>query len=372
MNSKLSTIVYKWLRRSGIKVSLNYLDQQLQSHPDFPSLASITDTLDELNIDNLSLVVDREKLDQLPVPFLAHNPADRVGFVVVNNSSQIKNDKVFEKNWDGIVVLAEKPVNWYYAANEKALGNEKKIRKQIILATVVIVFLAAFSLFSQFSVSLAGLLLASIMGLGVAILIVQQELGISNEITEQLCNVGKETDCNAVIHSKGGKIGKWLNWADAGIIYFSSFLFLLVAYPGNPLLSLLSVVGIPFVFFSVYYQWWRVRKWCTLCLLTVSMLTVQFILLLPVALRLLNGGVEILDVDSLSFSSFIFASIAAIWLLVIKPTLQRRKELTDNNYSLQRFKNDPDIFSALLQSQRTVDTTPFENDLQLGNPGAAN
>ena len=39
MNAKLSTAVFNWLRYSGIKVSRTYLDHQLQSHPDYPSLA---------------------------------------------------------------------------------------------------------------------------------------------------------------------------------------------------------------------------------------------------------------------------------------------------------------------------------------------
>lgn len=50
--------------------------------------------------------------------------------------------------------------------------------------------------------------------------------------------------------------------------------------------------------------------------------------------------------------------------------MQNNKELTDRNFSLLRFKNNPDTFKALLQQQRRVDVTPFDDDLQLGNPEA--
>jgi hypothetical protein len=371
MNAKLSPIVFKWLRYAGITVSKKYIDDHLQSHPDYPALVSITDTLDELGIENISLVVDKEKLDELPVPFLAHSPLNGGGFVVINNiEQQIRQDKEFEKSWDDIVVLAAKPADWYHAENEKFLAKEKTIRHQIIIGIAAIVLLAGFTLFNYFTISLAGLLLASLAGLGIAILIVQQELGISNEITEQLCNAGKETDCNAVINFKGSKLSKWLNWADAGIIYFISFLLLLVASPANPLLSLLAAAAIPFIFFSVYYQWRVVKKWCTLCLLTLSILIVQFGLLLPIALNLVKAGTEIFTVNGLLFSVFVFTSTAAVWLLVIKPALQKNKQLVDKNYSLLRFKKNPDIFNALLSKQKKVDTTPFENDYQLGNPDA--
>lgn len=368
MNAKLTQPVFKWLRLSGINVSRRYLDNQLQSHPDYPSLVSITDTLDELDIENMSLVVDKERLDELPVPFLAHNSLQDGSFIVVNDlKKQIKGDKEFEKNWDGIVVLAAKPANWHHRENEKALAKDKAIWNQTLLGMAAVVLSAAFSLFNHFSFQPVGLLLATLAGVGVAVLIVQQELGISNEITEQLCSAGKETDCNVVINSKGSKLTQWFNWADAGVIYFASFLVLLIASPANPVLSLLSAAAIPFIFFSVYYQWRVVKKWCTLCLITVAVLLLQFVLLLPSLVRFESNT---FNVGSMFFAAFIFVATAASWLLVVKPYLQKNKELTDKNYSLLRFKNNPDIFNALLHQQRQVDIAPFANDLQLGNPDA--
>jgi uncharacterized membrane protein/thiol-disulfide isomerase/thioredoxin len=201
-----------------------------------------------------------------------------------------------------------------------------------------------------------------------AVLIVQQELGISNELTEQLCNTGKNTDCDAVMHSKGSRVAKWFNWADAGIIYFSSFLLILVSSsPGLLILAVISAAAIPFTFFSLYYQWGVVKKWCPLCLITVAVLWVQFILLLPLLIKFDMAAVE---KSEAAFTVFIITVVAAVWLLIIKPIFDKNKELTGKNYSLLRFKNNPDIFITLLQQQRRVDITPFENDLQLGNSAA--
>lgn len=368
MPEKLSVAIFKWLRQSSIRVSRRYLDQQLQSHPDYPSLVSVTDTLDELGIDNMSLVVDKEKMHELPVPFLAHSPVNGGSFIVISDiQRQIKQSKSFEKEWDGIVVLAEKPDGWMHGENEKALVKEKAVKKYTFLGIAAMVILTIFSLSEILSFQAAALLLTAFAGMAIAVLIVQQELGISNEITEQLCSAGKETDCKAVISSKGAKLAGWFSWSDAGVIYFASFLLLLVVSPDISLLSLFSASAVPFVFFSIYYQWWIVKKWCTLCLLTVAVLIVQFLLSLP----------SLLQFNSITFSSFvitvarfIFLAVAIAWLLVAKPVLQKNKELEDKNFSLLRFKNNPDIFNALLKQQRKVDTTPFENDLQRGNPDA--
>jgi hypothetical protein len=70
------------------------------------------------------------------------------------------------------------------------------------------------------------------------------------------------------------------------------------------------------------------------------------------------------------FAVFEFIVTAAVWLELIKPALQEIKDLTSSNFSLLRFKNNPNVFSSLLRRQRRVNMAPFENDLQLGNPDA--
>ncbi len=370
MSEKLCAAVYNWLKQSGIRVSRRYLDQQLQSHPDYPSLASITDTLDDLGVDNMSLVVDKEKMDELSAPFLAHSPVNGGSFIVINDMlRQIKQNKNFERDWDGIVVLAEKPDNWKHEENETTLAKEKKVKGYTFFGIAAIVISAILSLSEILNFQTAGLLLTVLAGIAITVLIVREELGISNEITEHLCrSAGMETDCNAVISSKGTKLAGWFSWSDAGIIYFASFLLLLVVSPDIPLFSLFSASAIPFVFFSIYYQWQVVKKWCILCLLTVAILIIQFFLLLPF---LFQFNSNMFFSSAFTVAGFIFLTIATTWLLAVKPVLQKNKELGAKNFSILRFKNNPDVFNALLMQQRKIDTASFEDDLQIGNSGAA-
>ncbi len=376
MVAKPEQLVDRWLRSMGIDISSSLLREKLITHPDYPSLLSVTDTLDGLGIDNAALIIDKERLNEAPVPFLAHY-AVKGEFIIINNIvKQIQSNPDFEKNWNGTALLAEKPDNWQHAENLERLVKENK-RKQTILFTLFsVVTLAGLCLINNLSWQLTGLLITTFTGLTVAVLIVQHELGISNELTEQLCSAGKHTDCDAVMHSKGSRFSKWLNWADAGIIYFASYSLLLVIllYTGNTgdivLLAVLSCAAVPFTMFSLYYQWQVVKKWCTLCLLTVAVLWLQFTLLIPVTLSLLKSEFNNISFNAISFTAFIFSLVVASWLLIIKPTLQRNNELTDTSFSLLRFKYNPAIFEALLKKQRQVNITPFDNDVQLGNPDA--
>jgi len=376
MTRSADIIVYNWLREMKISASKTYIRQQLLSHPDYPSLLSITDTLDELGIENAALVVDKERLNEIPVPFLAHTAAKGGEFILITDLKKLfKKHTDFEKQWNGVIVATEKPEQWNNAENEKWLAKEKRQKRFLWLTIASIIFISALSLWNQFSWQYLGLFITSLAGFGVAVLIVQHELGISNEFTEQLCAAGKNTDCDAVMQSKGSKFLSWFNWADAGIIYFSSvFLLLTISFfvgtvqPLTTILSLLATFSLPLTFFSVYYQWRIVKKWCPLCLATVVLLWAQFFILLPQLLSLTQsfGNISFNDVLLSSFLLFITAT-AWLWL---KPLLKENKKLETENFAGKRFKYNADVFMAVLEKQRKIDTIPFKNDLQLGDPTA--
>lgn len=389
MAATLENIVGRWLRRMTISVSPHFLREKLQSHPDYPSLLSVTDTLDELGIDNAALQIDKEMLQEAPLPFLAHHTAKGEFVIIDNINKQVKPGSDFEKNWNGAALLGEKPENWRHAENEKRLTDEKKSLQTLIFSVLFVVALAALTLVNGFSWQLTALLVVSLCGLAVAILIVQEELGIHNELTEKLCHAGKNTDCRAVMHSKGSWFPKWLNpvasrlpagtvgWADAGIIYFTAYNLLLIAFlysddvSGITILAVLSAAAMPFTFFSLYLQWQVVKKWCPLCLITVAVLWGQAALLYPVTLSLAKGaGWSLFSFTIIAFTVFIFSVIGTGWFLLLKPSLESNKKLTTLNFSLRRFKNNPALFEILLLQQRQVDTTPFKHDLQLCNAAA--
>lgn len=393
MNNRFENLIYHWFRSMKIPVSKTYLKQQLQSHHDYPSLISITDTLDNFNIPNGAYAIEKEKLNEVPLPFLAHSGIKGGEFELVTNiEKHLQQHPDFIKQWDGIAVIAEKSERLENSENEKQLHKEKSDKRLQLFFASIIIALSLFSLWNHFSLPIAALLLTTIAGVFTGLLIVQEELGISNEFTEQLCAAGKNTDCHAVIHSKAGssRNSKWMQWlnlgtiglADAVIIYFSSlFLLLTVSLYNNStpsfinLFFIISVATLPVTLFSIYYQWRVVKKWCTLCLATVALLWIQFALIFGA-----ETGAELDEASMIYFgdfstntillSAFIFISVTAAWTLLVKPALQKNIELQDKNFSLLRFKNDPKIFNALLRGQRTVDTTAFENDLQLGNPDA--
>jgi len=93
MPGNLSHIIWKWMKSHDIHLSRKLLRQTLERHPDYPTALSVTETLEEFGIENLTLKVEREKLHEVPVPFLAHIISNGGDFRLISDPLQIKTAK---------------------------------------------------------------------------------------------------------------------------------------------------------------------------------------------------------------------------------------------------------------------------------------
>src|SRR5688572_67143 len=78
-------IIGRWLSLLKIPASVALVKSQVKSHPQYPSLVSITDTLDWLGIENMAVEIEKEQLQEISTPFLAYLGDDAGGFVIVEN-----------------------------------------------------------------------------------------------------------------------------------------------------------------------------------------------------------------------------------------------------------------------------------------------
>jgi thiol-disulfide isomerase/thioredoxin len=367
------TIISQWLSGVGIKVSHNYLKQQLQTHPDYPSMLCITDTLEGLGIEYAAVQIEKEQLPEIPVPFLVHLTGNGGEWVIVKNRDHLDQQfPLFFERWKGTVLAAEKTEGWHNTDNEKELQKEKRASLQNIII-LCLGFVFAFTIMVTSGSNLqASVLMTAIAGLFISWLIVSKDLGIDNKLANQVC--GAATDCNAVIHSKAGKLPGGLSWGDIGLVWFSfQTLFLVIsilsenAYQAQSLLTFSAIFYLPFAVFSLFYQWRIAKKWCRLCLMVVGILITQAVLLLP---GIFLDAVTWPDFNSIGMAILLLAVGMIVWLPAKKLMAEKRR-LESETWSLKRFKNNIDVFSALLTKQRKVDTRPWEKDLQIGNPDGA-
>jgi thiol-disulfide isomerase/thioredoxin len=133
------------------------------------------------------------------------------------------------------------------------------------------------------------------------------------------------------------------------------------------LLSFINLLSLPYIFFSVYYQWKIVKQWCILCLTVQAVIVLQ--LLIAVAGNLYNTSFIAMPFHT--YIQLLFCFFAPpVLLYIIMPALKKAKESKEHYNTLQRFKNNGEVFDAILHKQKSIQHAADGLGITLGNPNA--
>lgn len=389
-------VVSLFLKELSVKVTDTTLENALISHPDYPSLLSISDVLSDYGVTNVSFKASFEKLERISTPFITQIRGEEVpeSFytitrTVTNNGLSYynpqrhrwedTNKENFEKKWQGIVLLAdaeEKRDEENYSKKHREEARLKAAKYVTFLSLPLIAIVASISALVNYGTSAIYPVLFSLLSLAgsiVASLLLWYEVDQYNPVLQQICSSGKKVNCAAILHSKAAKIAG-ISWSSIGFTYFAGGLFVLL-FSGivNPqalfVLAWLNVLAIPYVFFSLYYQWRIAQQWCVLCL------CVQGLLVLQLLTALTAGWYHAVPVSSIFSDKLIITiilsySIPFFIVSLLLPAYRTAKESRRNKIELQRLKHNPQIFSALLAKQKAVTENPEGLGITIGNPYA--
>lgn len=373
--------VMKWLRLQHMPVAESHLRLRLESHPDYPSLIAVQDTLEELSIKSYACEGTKEELKKEGKPFLAHfNMGEGHVLIFRDVATAEKKIKDFDKNWSGNVMFAEPAKGYGNPEHDKLYKKEKQNRW--FGTTAILLFTSATLGFSiaTGSVPIILLTISNFIGLYFSGLIAQKEFGISNSVSDKICSMAKHSRCESVLFSNGAKLFNWLTWGDVGITYFTASLiyipYTLITGNFNGLQSyyLISLTGLIFPLYSLYYQWKVVKQWCMLCIAVLTVLgvnaiisTTQFIGVSasPFSTPWRRAGVEVL------YLAIIISLILCTWQL-LKSLYQKSLASLTNEIRATRLKRNPEIFNALLQQEtdNPINLPEIDEAIRFGNSTA--
>ncbi|MFT3749898.1 MAG: vitamin K epoxide reductase family protein [Agriterribacter sp.] len=392
-NCEKTTI--RLVRSHKVSITDTTIRTSLETHPDYPSLLSISDFLHNYNIENIALKTKVENFSAFSAPFIAHITLPRTkekGFALVhavrnntilyedtNKNKLIEEDiSQFKQRFSGYALLVDSTE----AISEKDFGRKQRQEKfKGIAETVAILFLPVIVLIQLVSLLIiqppsvvifpALFLLLSLTGTAISFLLLLFEIDNHNPLLKEICLGGKKVNCEAVIQSRASGIGG-VSWSCIGFCYFSGIL-LMQLFTGITnrhtlsLLTLFNLLSLPYVFFSIYYQWKVVKQWCLLCL------AVQAVLLLQLLISL-GGAFHSLTFLTMSFAGFtqmlaLFLLPALVFYITI-PALKKSKEGKEHHNELQRFKNSSQVFDVLLGRQKKIQQATEGLGITLGNPNA--
>lgn len=337
-------LVDKYLDLNNFFNAKKEFEDLFLSHPNYPSLFAITDSLNTLSIDNIVIKVPKEQLNELPNSFLAIFNNDLVLVDKTESSVVIETEKGkkitlaiddFSEGWNGVVLAIEANES----QEEKIVSENPKWLKHGVLFLALIVLS---SFYNDYKIYDYGLLITSLLGLLISVFIVQEKFGIDNQIVSKLCNINPSTSCESVIKSDNEGANKWFGFSDLPLLFFmTSVLAILIGSTNSFLVGFLSLMALPVIVYSIWVQKFQVKKWCVLCLSISALMIIQGIV------WAFESGFR-LNFTLTNLFQYLFSLIvvSSLWS-VVKPVIEARLKAEESVKSLTKFRRNFTLFEFL-------------------------
>ncbi len=293
MKGKPNSILTDLLGVLSVPHTAEYSDSRCDSMP-FKSLYGLSTLLKEYGVESVGYAfINKAAICGVPAPFIAQTT---LGLVIVNSingsETEYTSQGVREKiDTDRFIKACTGNIFCVYP-NSGAIEPDYSTHRWIswaaqvkkwtlwILSAILFCYLCVSrGVFAEWSViPLIGIYL---IGIYICFLLVQKTLKIHSHTADRMCGVIEAGGCDSVLETKASSFFGIFNWSEVGLSYFSVSLFVLLLFPQY--ISYLAVINfccLPFSFWSVWYQKFRAKAWCTLCLCVQALLWLLFVVYL--------------------------------------------------------------------------------------------
>ncbi len=286
---KGTTIFSDFLTCLGVPHTGEYSDSQFRTMS-FKSLFGFSRLLDSYGVENeAAQVSDKGILTEIATPFLAQLGS---GFVIVTSAGPDRVDYIyyhdreslpaaeFKRRWSGVVLRA-----FPSATSEEPQYGKHHFRKLADTAkewilTVCVAFLAVTGFIMAGlgrNLSETFLVATDAGGLAVCWLLILKSLRIKSHAADRMCGILQKHGCDTVLEQKASTFFGLVRWSEVGLSYFTVSTLVLFIFPDCVRhLALINGCCLPFTVWSISYQKFRIKAWCTLCVTVQCLLWCQF------------------------------------------------------------------------------------------------
>lgn len=366
--------LFLYLKKLNVHINKKEFIIQYESHPAYPSLLAVSDTLNFFNIENGAIHVEAAEISALPSVFmtkLKDVSNDTLAFVetkkngnsytiYANSKKQHISKSTLLSQWKGMVFLIENNVGKAY----------KKQQFTLIHILMISCFFSLLLLFRETISTLPYFILwfLSIFGFGFSLLALQNIFNFDSSLKDVVCKSNHEfSGCDAVLHSSE----KSSILSDVSIVFFSyQFISFLIATYTNTfeayffIQKLALFAALPILVFSIYYQVIKIKKRCRICIAISAIILSELAIILSFQ--------EDISFQQIPFFQYNFHVFIFLFLLVgwhfLKNTLRSNKEMKVTIVHANRFKRNYTVFRNTLISTPKV-ALP-QTCLTFGNPNA--
>jgi uncharacterized membrane protein len=381
---KGNNIFTSFLDLLKVKHTRTFSDRYFNEHPHKYNLFGLSKMLSDYGIENAATkIADKEHdIFEIETPFIAPFGGD---FVPVY---QVDSDKVryiwrgkettnaisdFLNAWSGVILLAEPAEN----AGEPAYKENKKkellnaVQKYLLFFAAGLILVSGYISQSVFTnLGLNMLLILNLLGIYTGYLLVLKQFHIHSQYADKICSLFKQHDCNDILESKAAKFWGIFGWSEIGLGYFSANTIILLFLPSSIcFLAIINILALPYSFWSVWYQKFRAKQWCVLCLI------VQILFWLLFAVDLFAGFIQLPAFDSTAISGIaVIICIFGVCILGINwlvPKLSKGNQIEKLKQEINSMKSNESVFRVILKERPFVKIEKTDSQIIFGEPDAS-
>lgn len=378
-NDYILLLISKFLKRVNRPFKKKELTVALLSHPFYPAISSISQTLTYLGINNKVYRADYTGVLKANSPALAHLKDNRFILLLKADTSQttyydaVTNKYItgpaedFRNRWSGYIL--------YITEQSPKTAYPSRFRFHIphlYLFCYLLIVGSSIILYVLFPVNGISLLLLKMSGFLVCLGFISHYLSPGSATTYSLCKTSSVFDCDRVLQSPASRLMGKIPLSAVGLAYFCMGILALIngylahcATTITTSLYYISVTGLPFILFSFIYQGTILKKWCPLCLATCSIILIENILFYFYPIKTVFSNNLFSSVLILAFSGITAAGIATL----IEIYAQAKQKSKHDNIEFLKLKRNPAIAYTSFQQQPCLNTQTF-SDMLIGEKNA--
>lgn len=284
-----STLLSDFLEQLCVPHTSDYTNGRFASMP-FRTMFGLQKLLAEYGVDSEGIKLSNpNEISKLTPPFLAKTVG---GFIIVTDfdgdtmqyissgQKEAIDVKDFSNAWCGTAFLAFPQADACepdYALHRRVefINDSKRwVLLALVIALGVFLFISN-DLWKHWSAWFIAAL--DLWGLYITWLLLQKTLKIKSRAADKVCGVIEAGGCDDVLESSASKFFGIFSWSEVGFTYFTVSLLCLLIFPKYlPYLAAINLCCLPYSFWSVWYQKFKAKAWCTLCLTVQATLWALF------------------------------------------------------------------------------------------------
>ncbi len=374
-------------------VTVSTIRKTLKEHPQYPDLISLVDSLTDWGIKAEVFEAELKHVKEARFPCVTSlQDKDRPPYFVILTAYE-KNSVTYlhprrgwitespadlKKKWAGIIVQVTKTAqsgekNYRLSRRREILNSLRSPFLMLAIASML-----AFPWIFRPSLDTSvwfPLVVIKCMGVVLSLFLVRMEIATTHQggFLDRVCRMGKNFNCSNVLHSSAARIFGLISMAEIGLVYFSGGLTAIALSftgfreePVFQILSLLTILALPYTLFSLYTQARIIKSWCVFCLSVLSLLWIEFFILRG---YIFSFSIAEMDFNAVGLASVSFLLPAAGWI-IIKPLWTGSSMLPFYRREFTQMQRDINVFLALLQEMPKIENAALPGDLVIGNKDA--